>query len=171
MAKLTPQEFYKTYAPYALKVQEETGLHYLAILTQASQESGWGGSIIGTGNLFGVKDTDGINGNEVEVITTEILNTGNKVFAKTISIVKQGVKWVHTIRDYFRKYDSVEQGFKDHAKFFVDNSRYRKAWAYRTDAEAFLRLVADAGYATDPDYKNKLVSTLNWFQRYSKIVK
>ena len=171
MAKLTPQEFYKVYAPYALKCQEETGLHYLATLTQAALESSWAGQIIGTGNLFGIKDTDGVNGNEVEVITTEVLSTGNKVFAKTISIVKQGTKFLHTIRDYFRKYDSVEQGFKDHAKFFVDNSRYRKAWAYRTDAEAFLRLVADAGYATDPLYKEKLLGTLNWFIKYSKIVK
>jgi len=171
MAKLTPQEFYKTYAPYAIKCQNETGLHYLATLTQAAHESGWAEHIIGKGNLFGIKDTDGVNGNEVEVTTTEILNTDKKVFAKTISIVKYGNKFLHTIKDYFRKYDSVELGFKDHSKYFLDNGRYHKAWAYRGDAEIFIKEVARAGYATDPLYAEKLLSTLKWFQNYSRIVK
>lgn len=170
MAKLTPQEFYKTYAPYALKVQEKTGLNYLAILTQAALESGWGGQIIGTGNLFGVKDTDGVNGNEVLVTTQEVLNTPNYKFPVIVSIVKYGTKWVYTIRDYFRKYDTIEEGFIDHANFFVKNSNYKKAWEYRAEPETFLRLVADAGYATDPLYKDKVIGTLKWFQNYSRII-
>ena len=161
--KLTPQEFYRTYKPYALKCQEETGLSYLATLTQAALESGWGQYMSGDNNLFGIKDTDGVNGNETLVTTTEVMNTPNAKFPFIISVSSYGTKWLYKIKDYFRKYDSIDKGFKDHADFFVKNSRYSLAWSYRTSPELFLKLVADAGYATSPTYKQDLLSTLKWF--------
>lgn len=169
--KLTPQAFYAKYYPYAKKIQDKTGLNALAQLTQAALESGWDEHTISQGNLFGVKDTDGVNGNEVLVTTLEVLDKPTYKFPVIISITKYGAKWLYKVKDYFRKYDTIEAGFEDHAKFFVVNTRYANAWKYREDATVFLGLVADAGYATSPTYKNDLLSTLRWFQNYSKIVK
>lgn len=166
MPKLTPQQFVAAYKPYALKCMEKTGLHYHATLTQAALESGWGEHAPGNA-FFGVKDTDGVNGNEQLLTTTEWGNTPNLKFPQIISVVKKGAMWLYTVKDYFRKYDTVDACFNDHADFFQQNSRYYKAWAYRSDAEKFLREVARAGYATAPDYEQQLISTLRWLQRNS----
>lgn len=166
MGKLTPQEFVRVYKPYALACQQKTGIHYHATLTQAALESGWGEQAPGN-NFFGVKDTDGVNGNEQLLTTTEVLSRPDAKFPVILSIVKKAFGYLYTVKDYFRKYDTVEQAFTDHALFFQQNSRYSRAWAMRNDAEQFLREVARAGYATAPDYEQQLVSTLRWFQRNS----
>lgn len=163
MAKLTPDQFVIKYRPFALACQKATGLHYRAILTQAALESGWSDGP----TLFGVKDTDGVNGNEQLLTTTEVLDNPTYKFPVIISIVKYGTKWLYTVKDYFRKYPSPQQEFEDHTKFFLENSRYNQAWHSRGDAEEFLRQVARSGYATDPDYENKLISTLRWFEKHS----
>ena len=67
---MTPIEFVTKFKQYAKNVEAKTGLSYVAILTQAALESGWGSSIPGN-MFFGVKDTDGINGNEQLLTTTE----------------------------------------------------------------------------------------------------
>ena len=160
---MTKFEFVAKYKPYALECQQATGLHYHATLVQAALESGWGASAPGN-NFFGIKDTDGVNGNEQLLRTTEVLKHDKGKFPEIISITKSGANFIYKIRDWFRKYDSPAKGFKDHAEFFVKNPRYRFAWAVRHDAELFLKEVAKAGYATDPDYEKKLIETLKWFQ-------
>lgn len=164
--KLTPDQFVIKYRPYALACQTKTGLHYRATLTQAALESGWGEQAPGN-NLFGIKDTDGVNGNEQLLTTTEVLQTDKAKFPAIISIVKKAFGFLYTVKDYFRKYDTVEQGFTDHANFFLQNGRYSRAWNCRADAEQFLREVAKAGYATAPDYEQQLIDTLRWFQKHS----
>ena len=145
---------------------ERTGLHYHATLTQAALESGWGEQAPGN-NFFGIKDTDGVNGNEQLLTTTEVMPTPDAKFPVILSVVKKAFGYLYTIKDYFRKYDSVDACFDDHANFFVQNSRYAKAWKVRDNAEQFLREIARAGYATAPDYEQQLISTLRWFQRNS----
>jgi len=164
--KLTPQQFVATYKPMAIACMKKTGLHYHATLTQAALESGWGQYAIGN-NFFGIKDFDGVNGDEQLLTTTEYLDTPNAKFPQIISIVKRGAKWLYTVKDWFKKYPTPEESFIKHAQFFVENGRYYKAWAHRSDAEVFLREVAKAGYATAPDYENALISTLKWFQKNS----
>ena len=167
MSKLTPSQFVIAYKPYAVACHKVTGLHYHASLTQAALESGWGEYMSGDNNLFGIKDTDGVNGNEALIQTTEIMNTPNAKFPVIISVSSYGKKWLYKIKDYFRKYKTPEESFTDHAKFFVENGRYSRAWNARGDAEEFLRQVARAGYATDPEYESKLIATLRWFQKHS----
>lgn len=164
---MTPEQFVSTYKPFAVACMKTTGLHYHASLTQAALESGWGRYMSGKNNLFGIKDTDGVNGNEELVKTTEVLSSKTVKFPVIYSITAYGSKWLYKIADYFRKYDSAEQSFVDHANFFVQNGRYSRAWNSRGDAEEFLRQVARAGYATDPDYEKKLIDTLRWFQKHS----
>jgi len=60
---MKPSLFVQKYFPHAKKVEVNTGITAIAILTQAALESAWGD--VAPGNMFfGVKNTDGINGNE-----------------------------------------------------------------------------------------------------------
>lgn len=152
---MTPEIFVKTYYPYAKKVEEKTGISALAILAQGALESGWGQKVHGNA-LFGIKDTDGINGNEILITTTEILSTPNAKFPKILSIVpfksKGRIMYRYTVQDYFRKYDSPEDSLTDHANFILTNKRYAKALLVKHDPNLFVDELAKAGYATAPNY-------------------
>jgi len=163
---MAPLEFVAKYKPYALQSQKVTGIHYHATLVQAALESGWGKYAVGN-NFFGIKDTDGVNGNEQLITTTEVLPNKNYKFPVIISIVNYGKSFLYTVKDYFRKYDSIDACFIDRANFFQQNSRYQKAWLVRSNSEQFLREVAKAGYATDPLYEKKCIDTLKWFEKNS----
>ncbi|MGL4596344.1 MAG: glucosaminidase domain-containing protein, partial [Bacteroidia bacterium] len=67
---MKPADFVKAFFPFAKKTEEKTGISAIAILAQAALESGWGEKAPGN-MFFGVKDTDGLNGNEQLLTTTE----------------------------------------------------------------------------------------------------
>lgn len=157
---MTISGFVKAYYKYAKETEEKTGISAVAILAQAALESGWGK--VAPGNMFfGVKDTDGINGNEQLLLTTEYSRNANLKFPQIISITPITIKglpyYKYRVRDYFRKYDTPEQSFTDHANFFIRNKRYANALKFKHNCRQFLVKVAEAGYATDPDYKNKML--------------
>lgn len=158
---MKPNLFVKNYLPYALRVEREGGPHHVAILTQAALESAWGD--VAPGNMFfGVKDTDGVNGNEQLLVTTEYTKTIKNPMPVPISttpVVRNGQKYFkHRGKDYFRKYDTPYECFKDHAAFFVKNKRYAEALKHKTDYLVFFREIAKAGYATDPNYADTLIA-------------
>ncbi len=152
---MTPEEFVKTYLPEAKKEEKRSGFHYLIPLTQAALESGWGSKAIGN-NFFGIKDTDGVNGNEQLITTTEYLSTDKAKFPTVLKIVKAGNKFKYTVKDWFRKYPSAAMGFADHTDFFLKNPRYKKAVAVKDNPSKFFDEIAKAGYATAPDYASQL---------------
>jgi flagellar protein FlgJ len=152
---MTPKEFVKTYLPEAKKEEKRSGFHYLIPLTQAALESGWGSKAIGN-NFFGIKDTDGQNGNEQLITTTEYLSTDKVKFPTVLKIVKAGTKFKYTVKDWFRKYPSAAMGFADHTDFFLKNPRYKKAVAVKDNPSKFFDEIAKAGYATAPDYASQL---------------
>jgi flagellar protein FlgJ len=154
---MTPEEFVKTYLPFAKTVEKKTGFSYLIPLTQGAQESGWGKKAVGN-NFFGIKDTDGINDNEQLIITTEFSKNGNLKFPIILSKVFSGKLFKYTIKDYFRKYDSAEIAFTDHINFFLKNPRYKEAIKYKQDPDRFFIEIAKAGYATDPNYATNLIA-------------
>lgn len=152
---MTKAQFVKAYYPFAKQTQDKTGIHALVILAQAAVESGWGK--VAPGNMFfGVKDTDGINGNEQLLTTTEYSRSATAKFPRIISVkpvMRQGSKWFkYTIKDYFRKYNTPEECFTDHAQFFLKNKRYAKALLVKDDPYQFIDAIAKARYATAPDY-------------------
>jgi len=152
---MNKREFIKTLYPFAKTTQEKTGIPALAILAQAAVESGWGK--VAPGNMFfGVKDTDGINGNEQLLATTEYSKSANAKFPNIISVkpvIKNGQKWFkYSIKDYFRKYNTPEECFTDHASFFLKNKRYADALKVKSNPYQFIDEIAKAGYATDPNY-------------------
>lgn len=152
---MTPEEFVKTYLPEAKKEEKRSGFHYLIPLTQGALESGWGTKVVGN-NFFGIKDTDGVNGNEQLITTTEYLSTDKAKFPAILKIVKAGNKFKYTVKDWFRKYPSAALAFADHTDFFLKNPRYAEAVKVKDNPSKFFEAIAKAGYATAPDYANQL---------------
>lgn len=153
---MTPEIYVKTYYPEALKVEKKTGFHHLIPLTQGAHESAWGSKAVGN-NFFGIKDTDGVNGNEQLITTTEYMSNDKAKFPKILKIVKiSATKFKYTIKDWFRKYPSAELAFEDHINFFLRNKRYAKALLVKDNPSKFFDEIAKAGYATDENYSKLL---------------
>jgi len=165
---MNPKEFVSAYFPFAKETEEKTGISAIAILAQAALESGWGKAAPGN-MFFGVKDTDGINGNEQLLTTTEYSRRSDLIFPEIISVtpvLRNGQKYFkYVVKDYFRKYDTPEQSFTDHANFFFNNPRYASALEVRSDPYQFIDEIAKAGYATAPDYAELLKSVAKSVER------
>lgn len=159
---MKPREFKQKFMPYALKTQGKTGILAVCILAQAALESGWGK--FAPGNMFfGVKDKDGINGNEQLLTTTEYSTSQNLKFPVILSVTPVNIKgkryYKYRIKDYFRKYETPEECFDDHASFFFKYKWYATALLpeNRNDPERWFTEIHKAGYATDPSYVRTLM--------------
>lgn len=166
---MKPQEFVKEFKQHALEMQRKTGISAIAILAQAAVESAWAKAAPGN-MFFGVKDSDGVNGNEQLLITTEYSRRADLKFPEIISItpvIRNGEKWFkYKVKDYFRKYNSPEESFTDHANFFIRNKRYAEALKVKGDHNKFIDAIAKAGYATDPNYPSTLKKVAKMIQSY-----
>lgn len=61
----------------------------------------------------------------------------------------------------FRKYRKAEESFWDHSDFLKSASRYDFLFKYKnTDYKAWAHGLRKAGYATNPDYANMLIRTI-----------
>ncbi len=133
----------------AEEASRATGIPAKFMLGQAALESGWGKREIkgrdgsNSHNLFGIKAGGGWKGKVVEATTTEYVNGK-----------------AHTRVERFRAYDSYSDSFKDYAKLLASNPRYEKVLASAGDASSFAHGLQKAGYATDPNYANKLTSII-----------
>lgn len=159
--KLTPKEFVKKFLDFALQTQYKTGISALFILAQAALETGWGASAPGN-MFFGVKASKNTPDVEKQLLTTrEVLSSPNIVFPEIISIKPiGGGKYEYWVKDWFRKYDTPEESFTDHANFFLQNKRYAKALEVKHDPYKFAEEVAKAGYATAPNYAESLKAVI-----------
>jgi flagellum-specific peptidoglycan hydrolase FlgJ len=167
---MTPKKFVESYYPFALETQVKTGLSAIAILAQAALESAWGNSAPGN-MFFGVKDSDGLNGNEQLLLTTEYLDNPNKKFPVTVSVVQIGKKlWKYRVKDWFRKYKTPEECFTEHAKFFMARPRYTKAWAVRSTPERFFEELQAAKYATAVDEKTGLPNYADTLKKVARTI-
>jgi flagellum-specific peptidoglycan hydrolase FlgJ len=155
----TVKAFVSNYLPFAKQTEEKTGISAIAILAQAAHESAWGKAAPGN-MFFGVKDTDGLNGNEQLLTTTEYLTHPDGKFPEVLSVVPvilKGKKWYkYKVKDWFRKFKTPEESFTHHAQFFFKNKRYATALIHRKDPNRFIEEIARAGYATDPNYATLL---------------
>ena len=167
---MTPKEFIKQYKPFALETERKTGISHLFTLAQAALESGWGNSAPGN-MFFGVKAGKETPANKKQLLTTtEILNSPNlkHLFPQVLSVkMLSSGKYKYTVKDWFRKYDTPEECFTDHAQFFFKNKRYTKALLVRSDPYKFAKEVAQAGYATAPNYANKLKDVIKTIEMNS----
>lgn len=133
------KSFLRMVLPGAIASYKKYGVLPSLTISQAILESNWGKSSIGN-NLFGIKAGSGWTGKTKRVPTTEYEN--GKL-----------VKTYATFRDY----DSISDSIEDHARLLASNSRYAKVISTSDYREAN-RLIREAGYATDPEYTNKLNS-------------
>ena len=56
----------------------------------------------------------------------------------------------------FRAYDSIGEAFADYVDFIKSSPRYQQALEQGYDPDAYARGLQQAGYATDPDYADKI---------------
>ena len=159
---MTPKEFIKQYKPFALESEKKTGISYLFTLAQAALESGWGE------RTFGIKARPETPADKKQLLcTTEVLSSANAVFPKIFSIKKRADgKYTYSVLDWFRKYETQEECFTDHAQFFFINKRYAKALLVRSDPYKFAEEVAKAGYATAPNYADSLKKLIKTIESY-----
>jgi len=68
-------------------------------------------------------------------------------------------------QECFRKYTEASESYKDHALFLVGKNRYAALFTYeKDDYKAWAKGLRTAGYATDPNYPDKLIS---YIERYN----
>jgi peptidoglycan hydrolase FlgJ len=148
----TKQKFIEKMLPQAEAAGRELGVDPRAIIAQAALETGWGTSqpADGTGNshnLFGIKAGASWKGASVASATTEF---------------DGGVAGTEVAR--FRAYGSAEASVNDYVSLLRDNPRYSAALNTGGDIHAFAAALQRGGYATDPDYANKLVTLAGQIQ-------
>lgn len=153
----SPQEFVATMLPMAQAAAEKIGVDANYLVAQAALETGWGKSIIrqqdgsSSHNLFGIKAADW-QGDSARVLTTEYVN--GKPTKESAS---------------FRAYGSFEQSFNDYVSFLQNNQRYDNALDATANPKTFVRELQRAGYATDPQYANKVAQIAKQMQTYQAV--
>ncbi|MEE2003055.1 flagellar assembly peptidoglycan hydrolase FlgJ [Alkalimonas sp. MEB108] len=146
----SPAEFVERLLPAAREAAAALGLDPLALVAQAALETGWGQHMIRTANgensynLFGIKASRGWQGDTAVVDTLEY---------------RQGVAQKEKAR--FRAYASPEQSLQDYVQFIRGSARYQDAVKVASDSVAYFRQLQAAGYATDPNYAEKIKSVLS----------
>lgn len=144
------QSFIARHDEAAREVQAQTGIPAAFMLAQAALETGWGRKDIRMAdgapshNLFGIKATPGWTGPVAEVTTTEYVN-GKAVKGKA----------------RFRAYANSQEAFADYARLMKNSPRYERVLAQADTAQGFAQGLQKAGYATDPQYAEKLGRVIN----------
>ena len=146
----SPIEFIRQLWHSAGDMIAEKGLDPRAIIAQAALETGWGKHVIkksdgeSSHNMFGIKSNNGWS--------------GDKVLANTLEY-KDGV--MARAKESFRSYDSLVDSVKDYVQFISDNARYKDAVANQNNPERYVQELQRAGYATDPNYADKIINIIN----------
>jgi len=164
---MIPNDFVNKYYPFAKQTQDKTGIDARFILAQAALETGWGKSAPGN-MFFGVKANTATPMNRKQLLKTrEVLKTNAIKFPEIISIKQRpDGRYDYVVKDWFRKYETPEESFTDHAKFFFDNPRYSSALKVKSNPYKFAEEIAKAGYATAPNYADSLKSIIKIVENY-----
>ena len=126
------------------------GIDPRALLAQAALETGWGRRMAHTAdgkpslNLFGIKADESW--------------TGARAVASTVEYSGGAATLRHTA---FRAYSSIEDSVKDFAQLLRSSPRFRQALEAGADAQSYAESMGRSGYATDPQYANKLNAILS----------
>jgi peptidoglycan hydrolase FlgJ len=153
-------DFLRTLRPHAEQAAKELGVDPDALLAQAALETGWGRSVPCNAqgecsfNLFGIKAGSQWSGATVNVPTLE--------FEEGIPVRKV---------ERFRAYDSPADSFRDYAALIRDSSRYASARGAGDNVEAFAAALQQGGYATDPNYAQKIAAVAGEVRARSDVLK
>lgn len=133
--------YIEKYHTVAIRQQKLHGIPSSIILAQGLLESGAGRGrlAVEANNHFGIKCHDW---------------TGDRIYHDD-----------DERNECFRKYRHASESYEDHSLFLVNRSRYRNLFQLNpTDYVAWAHGLKAAGYATDPDYAQKLISLI---ERYN----
>ena len=151
-------EFVQQHTQAAQAAEAATGIPAAFMIGQAAHESGWGRREIlhadGTPshNLFGIKAGADWKGAVAEAVTTEVIDG---------RAVKTAAR--------FRAYASHAESFADYARLMAQSPRYRPVLERARDAGSFASGLQRAGYATDPQYADKLTRVINTTLRLQRL--
>ncbi len=140
-------DFIRQLLPHATQAAKELGIDPKVILAQAALETGWGRSLIKNSNgstsfnLFNIKADKSWTGKQAQVSALEF---------------DQGI--AKKVNSGFRAYSSFKESFADYVDFIKTNPRYGDALKQVNNGERYLQELQQAGYATDPNYANKIMT-------------
>lgn len=156
---LNSQNFISQLIEPAKAASQKSGISPLLVLAQAALESGWGRREILTAegkashNLFGIKAGKSWQGPVTNIMTTEVIN------GKSMKM-----------RDNFRVYASYEEAIADYINLLTENPRYHSV-KHAQPPEVAARRLHQAGYATDPNYSDKLIALINQIRSHHGVDK
>jgi flagellum-specific peptidoglycan hydrolase FlgJ len=144
------ENYINRYIYLSRELNLQTGIPVPIILAVAGLESNWGNSelALNANNHFGIKEKEEWRGNTYCKVTLEY----------------QG--WfAYETQACFRQYPLIRESYLDFGRFVTTRENYRNinglpSWNYR----AWMEALHAGGYATDPDYVNKVL-TLIWRYR------
>ena len=139
--RITPEEYIQTYKDIAIREMKAHKIPASITLAQGLLESGAGNSALAreAKNHFGIKCHKGWEGD------TYYMDDDEK-------------------NECFRKYDDVEQSFRDHSEFLCGRSRYAALFDLDiTDYEGWAKGLKAAGYATNPKYAQLLIDRIKLY--------
>ncbi len=144
---VTKNNFIQDLWPQAQEAGRVLGVDPRHLIAQAALESNWGQSLPedsagrSSNNLFGIKASADWTGAAVNGATQEYQN---------------GVATNTTAQ--FKAYATPTQSFQDYVALLHNNPRYSAALNTGSDVRAFAAGLQRGGYATDPDYANKVAA-------------
>ncbi len=146
----TPVAFVHSLWGYAEKAAKRLQMDPKVLIAQAALETGWGKHVMRTdqgassNNLFGIKANHDWEGKNIQVNSLELENG---------SLSKKS--------SAFRVYNSYADSFTDYTRFITSKTRYQNARDAASDPEKYMQELQSAGYATDPDYAQKIGQIYN----------
>ncbi|HSO70160.1 MAG TPA: glucosaminidase domain-containing protein [Arachnia sp.] len=154
-AALDAATFVARTSAWAQTEEREYGVPASVAMAQAILESGWGESSLtkNARNWFGIKCSSTVSPYQngcYAVSTTEYDSSGT----------------AYTTTAQFRKYDTDQNSFIDHGYFLSRLTRYAKAFSYTNNPDRFIVEVHLGGYATDPQYANKVINLMVKYNLY-----
>ena len=141
------EDFVRMMMPHAERAANALGVDPSALVAQAALETGWGRAVPSQAsgsssfNLFGIKASSSWDGATAHVPTLEF---------------EDGVPVRKVAR--FRAYASPADSFNDYARLIGGNPRYENARGAGGDVATFASALQEGGYATDPNYAQKIVA-------------
>ena len=70
------------------------------------------------------------------------------------------------IKSCFRSYNTAEESFIDHSVFLKSNRRYEELFTYGNDYKKWAHGLQKAGYATAPNYAERLIQIIEDYELY-----
>jgi len=137
-------EYIQKYASIAVREMERTGVPASITLAQGILESDSGRSALTRkgNNHFGIKCHNDWSGKKMYYDDD-----------------KRG--------ECFRVYASAEASFRDHSDFLRGRDRYKFLFDLKkTDYKGWAKGLKKAGYATDPNYANRLIGLIEQYELY-----